>query len=139
MQTRSKGADAETVQLVLQRARRDGVVCCEVCGGPVAGERGRDWALHHRRGRDGRPDSHSVQNQMVVHGADNVTACHGRIHRNASGESRAAGWLVSRNGINYDPLLVPVLIDLGATPDGGARTVYFGADGGYHDTLEGAA
>jgi hypothetical protein len=115
------------VQIVLQRALRDDVICCEVCGGPVTGERGVGWAWHHRRGRDERPDSHSAQNQLVVHGADNVTACHGRIHRNTSGEARAAGWLIPRNGINYDPLLMPVLID------DGTRWVLFGADGRYHD------
>lgn len=98
--------------------------CCEVCLEPLSGLRGVDYALHHRRGRDGRPDSHTIPNLMPVHGRDNVTACHGRIHRHGI-ESRANGWLITRNGVDRDPLLIPILL--------GDRRVYLTDDGGYAD------
>lgn len=123
--------DAPTVELVLARAMSRGHLYCEICADRVTGERGVDWALHHRRGRDGRPDAHSPQNLLVVHGRDNVTACHGRAHRNREGESGNFGWLISRNGINRDPLRVPLLTD------NGSRWVYLSADGQYVDEPEG--
>jgi len=108
---RRTGAPSDVVDAVLSRATTDeGVHVCEVCGDPITGERGWDWSLHHRRGRDGKPDSHLPQNLLLVHGRDNVTACHGRIHRNREGESRYNGWLISRNGIVSDPLVIPVLL-----------------------------
>lgn len=114
-----------TSSILLQRATRDGVVCCELCGEPVEGERGVGWALHHRRFRDGRPDSHSPQNLLLVHGASNTDSCHGRIHGNKT-EAMANGWAITRHG-NADPLTEPVLID------GGRRKVLLTADGGYVD------
>lgn len=100
----------EAVALVLARATVDFFRVCELCGDPITGERGWEWSIHHRRGRDGKPDSHLPQNLMLVHGASNVDACHGRIHRNREGESRTKGWLVSRNGVQTDPLRVPALL-----------------------------
>ena len=119
--------DGQTVDLVLRRASVDGFIrVCEVCGDPISGERGWDWSLHHRRGRDGKPDSHTPQNLLVVHGRDNAAGCHGRIHRNREGESRFNGWLISRNSIESDPLVIPALL-CGAW-------VYLGHDGAYHDS-----
>lgn len=114
------GPTADVIDAVLGRSG----YCCEVCLEPLAGYRGVDYALHHRRGRDGRPDSHTIPNLMAVHGRDNVTACHGRIHRHGI-QSRANGWLITRNGITRDPLLIPILL--------GERRVYFSADGRYAD------
>jgi len=100
----------DVVEAVLERASLQGFLGCEVCGDSITGERGWDWSLHHRRGRDGKPDSHMPQNLLLVHGASNVDACHGRIHRNREGESRLRGWLIGRNSIPSDPLLVPALL-----------------------------
>lgn len=120
--------ERDTVDLVLVRASSRGFLRCEVCGDPVIGDRGWDWALHHRRGRDGKPDMHSPQNLLVVHGNDNVTACHGRIHRNRAGESRSNGWLISHSAIPMpDPLHVPTLLF------GETRWVYLTNDGRYAD------
>jgi hypothetical protein len=127
MTRRSTGATAGVLEAVVVRSMREDWPACEVCGGPITGERGLDWALHHRRGRDGTPDSHTPQNQLVVHGADNVSACHGRIHRNRGNESIDNGWLISRNGVNRDPLMIPVLIDHGS------RWTYLAPTGEYSD------
>jgi hypothetical protein len=128
--TAPKGPDIDTVLLVLRRATRDGQPCCEVCSKPAYGERSLDWSVHHRRGRDGRPDSNSPANLLLVCGADNQSGCHGRIHQRRS-ESQPAGWWISRipakGGVVADPLTIPVLID------GGSRWVYLGADGTYVD------
>lgn len=121
-----KGPDAETVRRVLQRSLRDDTVCCEVCSIPLDGSRGVSWSVHHRRGRDGRRDSHALQNLLLVCGSSNVDGCHGRIHGRRS-ESRPAGWWLSR-AANENPLAVPVLIDRGS------RWVYFTADGCYSDS-----
>jgi|SRR6185436_5567789 len=120
-----KGPTDETVLLVVARATRDGRVCCELCGDPVKGDRGVGWALHHRRFRDGRPDSHSPQNYLVVHGASNVESCHGVIHA-AKMTAKENGWAITRHGY-VDPLTVPVWID------GGARRVLLAEDGRYAD------
>lgn len=129
---KSTNVGPDVVEAVLERASHDGVLCCEVCAEPIVGERGIDWAIHHRRGRDSRLDCHTPQNVLVVHGADNVTACHGRIHRNVGGESWTNGWLISRNGI-ANPLVVAVLIQRES------RWVYLDADGQYEDHPECAA
>lgn len=122
-----RGMTAETVQVVLARASRDGHPCCEVCGGPLLGERGYHWSIHHRRGRDGLPDSHTAPNALLVHGASNVDLCHGRIHGGRV-EAEANGWWLSRLA-GVDPLTVPVVLH--------DRTVYFTADGSYSDNLPG--
>jgi len=119
---RRTGPTPETVALVM--ARQEGRCVC--CGHMLTGQRGWDWGLHHRRGRDGRPDSHQPQNLIAVHGADNVTSCHGFVHSHR----RAAedfGWWLSRTA-GVDPLLVPVHV-VGAVP----HRVYLTADGGVAD------
>lgn len=126
--------DATATALVLARATREHDVVgihCEVCGTPVHGERGIHWALHHRRFRDGRPDSHTPQNTLVVHGADNQSSCHGVIHRDKTA-AMENGWAITRHG-DADPLTVPVLID------GGSRLVWLTADGRYSDDPPGVA
>ena len=115
-----------TTPLVLARATRDGVLCCEVCAEPVYGQRGLNWALHHRQFRNGQPDMHAPQNLLLVHGADNVSACHGAIHADKTA-AMEKGWAITRHG-DVDPLDVPVLID------GGARRVWLTADGRYSDS-----
>ncbi|HEU4540391.1 MAG TPA: hypothetical protein VFR23_04630 [Jiangellaceae bacterium] len=104
---------------------------CVCCGLPLNGERGWGWSIHHRRGRDGRPDAHQPQNLISVCGGDNTSGCHGLIHGRRS-ESEPAGWWLSRvAGVN--PLTVPVLVDHGS------RFVYLTADGEYSDELPGEA
>lgn len=122
---RPKGPDGATVAQVMRRALRGDEVCCEVCGEVVWGHRAGHWSIHHRRGRDGRADSHSVQNLLLVCGVDNMTGCHGRIHQRRS-ESRPAGWWLSR-AANENPLSVPVLIDRGS------RYVYLTESGQYSE------
>src|SRR5690606_32936268 len=122
------GPTEATVILVVRRSMRDRKATCEVCGDSVNGTRGVDWAVHHRRGRDGRPDSHTPQNLLLVCGGSNVDRCHGIIHADHGSEAEIAGWLISRNAIpTRDPLAVPVLIDRGS------RWTYLTADGGYAD------
>ena len=116
---RATGPDEATVQAVVIRERG----CCLVCGDPLNGARGVGWSIHHRRGRDGKPDSHTVQNLIAVCGGDNVTGCHGRIHQRRS-ESQPAGWWLSRVA-GTDPLTVPLLVDRES------RWVYLTAAGTY--------
>lgn len=116
------------MSMVLERCRRDGVPSCEVCGQPLKGERGFDWALHHRRYRDGTEDQDTPQNILVVCGGSNVDRCHGVIH---SGKAYAItqGWAISRHA-KADPSTFPVLID------NESRWVYFLPDGTYSDEPE---
>lgn len=121
---RQTGPSGDVVEVVLERASRDGEPCCEVCGSAVYGERGVAWALHHRKGR-GLPDSHLPQNLILVHGASNVDLCHGRIHGNRTSEAQPLGWSISRNSA-LDPLDAKILI-------GGGRWVYLDDAGRYLD------
>jgi hypothetical protein len=121
---RATGPTPETVALVIKRDRG----LCVVCGEELHGERGMQWSIHHRRGRDGRPDSHEPQNLIAVCGADNVTQCHGRIHGSRT-EAQDNGWWISRIGppALIDPLQIPILVDQES------RWVYLTADGGISD------
>ena len=101
------GVSALVLAQVLHRTVLFEDPTCEVCGWVLIGERGLAWSVHHRRFRDGRPDSHLPQNLLVVHGASNVDRCHGRIHGDKR-EAIANGWAISRHGA-ADPLDVPVL------------------------------
>lgn len=124
------GVTAEVTELVVRRAMRRGIVCCEVCGDPVWADRGLWWSLHHRRYRDGQPDSHQPQNLILVHGASNVDLCHGVVH-DSKAEAITEGWSITRHPVGgryVDPLTVPVTIDRGS------RVVYFTADGTYADS-----
>ena len=114
------GPDRSTVETTLIR---DGG--CVVCGAALSGERAVDWSIHHRRGRDGKPDSHQPQNLMAVCGGDNTAGCHGRIHRRRS-EAEPNGWWISRIA-GTDPLTVPVLVDRES------RWTYLTADGRMSD------
>jgi len=120
---RNTGPSPFAVQLVLDRAGYS----CEVCDHMVGDRRGVDWSIHHRRprkmGGTRWPGINLPSNLIAVHGASNVAACHGRIHRNTHRESVDNGWLITRNGINRDPLQIPVLI--------GSRRVYLTDDGLY--------
>lgn len=119
---RARGPDKPTVELVLERDRG----CCVCCGVRLYGERGVDWSIHHRRGRDGKPDSHQPQNLITVCGGNNHTGCHGLIHQRRS-ESEPKGWWLSRVG-GVDPLTRPVLVDRES------RWVYLTADGRMSDS-----
>lgn len=123
---RPEGPSAATVLAVLARATDvDGYTRCEPCGTVIFGERGVEWSIHHRRGRDGKADSHSVANLLLVCGGDNVTGCHGRIHQRRSW-SRPLGYWLSRTA-GTDPLTVPVAIH-------GGDLRYLTVDGRYaHD------
>jgi hypothetical protein len=105
--------------------RRDGHACIR-CGMAAVGVRGWDWSLHHRRGRDSKPDSHLAQNLLTVCGASNVDGCHGYIHQHRT-EAQDNGWWISRIGVVNDPLSIPVLVGQGS------RWVYLGADARYFD------
>lgn len=120
------GPTPDVVQAVIWR---DGARCVR-CAEFVVGERGYRWSLHHRRGRDGRPDSHQTQNLIVVCGGDNVTGCHGAIHGGRR-EAERQGWWLSRIA-GTDPLLVPVWVER----LGGPR--FLTSDGEYADEPEGA-
>lgn len=119
----SRGPTPEVVELVLYRDSSS----CVVCGELLLGERGIGWSIHHRRGRDGKPDSHSVQNLIAVCGGDNVSGCHGRIHNHGKAEAQNGGWWLSRIA-GVDPLTVPVLVERGS------RWVYLTTSGEYAQT-----
>jgi hypothetical protein len=116
--TRRPGPTPEVVEVVLFR---DGNRCVCCGGGLIDGGRGFEWSVHHRRGRDGKPDSHQPQNLIAVCGPDNVQGCHGRIHQRRS-EAQPNGWWISRIA-GTDPLTVPLLIERES------RWVYLTADG----------
>lgn len=120
--SRRTGPDPVTVEAVVKRESGR----CIVCGTALAGDRGVGWALHHRRGRDGKPDSHTVQNLIAVCGGDNQSGCHGLIHKFSSSVGAPSGWWLSRIA-GTDPLTVPVLI----SHEG--RWVLLTADGMYED------
>jgi hypothetical protein len=122
---RNTGPDPATVAIVRER---DAYRCVR-CDVPCIGERGWQWSIHHRRGRDGKPDSNLPQNLLTVCGADNVTGCHGFIESHRA-EGRDNGWRIDRNGVATDPLLIPVLVCHGS------RWVYLTADGRYSDDPE---
>lgn len=115
------GPDAK---LILARDSVDGVPCCTRCGEQLGPIRGWDYSIHHRRRRDGKPDTHSPQNCVAVCGASNYDGCHGWTHSCRS-ESQPAGFWLSRVA-GDNPLLIPILLR-------GERWVYLTADGGYSD------
>ncbi len=123
---RVTGPTPDVVELVLER---DGH-CCVVCSVRITGNRGFSWSLHHRRGRDGKPDSHLPPNLITVHGASNVHGCHGEIHRH-KGDAMDAGYSLSRIA-GADPLQYAVLLH-------GSRWVYLTATGEYSDDPPGVA
>jgi hypothetical protein len=96
----------------------------------VAGERGYGWSIHHRRGRDSKPDSNMPQNLITLCGADNVSGCHGYVHQHGA-VAAAQGWRVTRIGVDRDPLTVPVQVHERPDP------VYLTADGRYVDRPDG--
>lgn len=114
---RPAGPDILTVQRVL--IRDDGR--CVVCGRVLVGERGWDWSVHHRRGRDGKADSHSMPNLILVCGGDNQAGCHGRIHQQRSWAEPNGFWLSRVR--SADPLLEPIRIH------GYPQPVWLTADG----------
>ena len=117
---RPKGPDWPTVEAVVLRDEGR----CVCCGQLLLGVRGWDWSIHHRRGRDGRSDSHQPQNLILVCGADNQSGCHGFIHQRRS-ESQPNGWWLSRIA-GTDPRFAPLLV-------GQERWVYLTSTGEYSD------
>lgn len=98
----ARAAPADDVRtLVLFRAGAR----CESCGEVLRPGR---WSLHHRRpsGMGGTRASvaHSPSNLLALCGTDNVTGCHGLVHRNPAA-ARDAGLLVRKAA---DPTKVPV-------------------------------
>lgn len=124
---RRTGPTSAVVNRVLLR---DGWRCIR-CGEDIGGTRGWDWSLHHRRGRDGKPDSHEPQNLITVCGAGNVDRCHGFIHQHR-GEAQENGWWLSRVA-GADPLRYGILVAAGS------RWCYLTATGEYHDEPPGLA
>lgn len=78
---------------------------CERCGCEVGW---LAYSFHHRRlrgqGGDRRPDTHSVQNLLLLCGSG-TTGCHGWVHHDTTGLCREQGYIVSRWA---DPLEQPV-------------------------------
>lgn len=97
------GPDVATVELVVVRDKGRCVRCGELLNGP----RAFGWSVHHRRGRDGKPDSHQPQNLISVCGSDNQSLCHGAIHRSRWEAEKSGLWLSRVASVN--PLSVPVL------------------------------
>jgi hypothetical protein len=120
------GPSLEVVRVVW---RRDGESCV-VCGVRLSvGGRGWAYSIHHRRGRDRRPDSNTPQNLILVCGASNVDGCHGRIHRDSKTWAGPLGYWLSRVAA-VDPLTVPVVLHDG-------RTVFLTAEGTYESSRGG--
>lgn len=98
---RSTGPDKLTVDAL--RDRSEG--CCELCGHPLHGERGRDYHVHHRRprrmGGSQLPDTNSIENLLLLD-----ASCHERVESERTA-GYAGGWLVRQDGI---PATVAVLI-----------------------------
>lgn len=117
MSRRSTGPDKLTVEALYERAQG----CCELCGIPVRGERGREHHVHHRRprrmGGSQLPDTNTIVNLLLLD-AD----CH-QIIESERTAGYEGGWLVRQGD---DPAAVPVLIRLNLmllTEDGGYRPV----------------
>lgn len=122
----STGPTFQTVFKVMERSAVDDEPRCEVCGEPVKGTHGQDWAVHHRLGRTGGSTDNTPANLLLVCGGSNVDRCHGRIHAHR-GEAQTNGWSLSRNARPpLEPLTVPVLIRRD-------RWVYLSTDGQYQE------
>ncbi|TDC25938.1 hypothetical protein E1211_30500, partial [Micromonospora sp. 15K316] len=97
------GPDAATVQVVAVRDQGR----CVRCGRYVlAGMRGRDWSVQHRRarqGRDHRPDTNRPQNLILLCGSA-TTGCHGWVESYRSA-ARDGGWAIRQT---EDPAAMPV-------------------------------
>jgi 5-methylcytosine-specific restriction protein A len=98
---RPTGPDKLTVEALYERAQG----CCELCGIPVRGERGREHHVHHRRprrmGGSQLPDTNQIQNLLLLD-AD----CHETVESERTA-AYAGGWLVRQGD---DPAYVQVLI-----------------------------
>jgi hypothetical protein len=100
---RDTGPDAETVALVWSRDHGR----CVRCGGVLAGTRGFDWSMQHRRARQGtdrRPDTNQPTNLILLCGSA-TTRCHGHVE-SFRAEARQYGWAIRQND---DPAVMPVL------------------------------
>ncbi|QKW15327.1 HNH endonuclease [Verrucosispora sp. NA02020] len=103
---RDTGPDKGTVATVV--ARDFGR--CARCGGPVSGQRGVDYSVHHRRARamggTVRPDTNEPQNLLLLCGsATSPDGCHHRVESSRA-EAYELGFLVRQA---QDPAEVPVL------------------------------
>lgn len=89
--------------VVAQIVYRDGSTCAH-CGSSVNGERGRDWAVHHRlpRAMGGSKKSHvnASGNGVLLH-----TRCHEWLESNRS-FARARGVIVAHG--QWLPVEIPV-------------------------------
>jgi hypothetical protein len=77
---RSTGPPDEVVDLVLERDFSS----CALCGGPVRGERGRDWSVQHRlrRGNGGTVRAWvNLPGNLILLCGSGTTLCHGRVER----------------------------------------------------------
>lgn len=117
MGRRSTGPGRLTVEAVYMRA--DGH--CELCGGPIQGERGQEHHVHHRRprrmGGSRLPETNGIENLLLLD-AD----CHRRVEKERTA-GYEGGWLVRQDAA---PAEVPVLIRgslVFLTDDGGYRPV----------------
>ncbi len=106
MTGRYKGRGAFGADTVMQIGERDSWRCVR-CAVVVSGQRGWDWAVHHRRARAAggsrRADTSSPANGLIV-----CTGCHAWIE-SRRGLARIQGWLV-RQG--HDPAGVSVWTDV---------------------------
>lgn len=111
---RNTNAPRAVEKLVLHRAQKH----CEICGAYLAGERGRDWSLHHRMSRSlgGSRDPQvvaSAANLIAICG-DGVTKCHGGVESAPKHYTLAPGddGRKIRRG-QWSPAEVPVVLRYG--------------------------
>jgi hypothetical protein len=118
---RNTGPTPDVVDAVLERDQHS----CVCCGENLQGIRGRDWSLHHRRGRGmgstRRPESNLPANLVAVCGTGN-TGCHGWLTENPA-LGREQGLVLRQH---EDPTKVPAATWYGVAlfdNEGGMRLI----------------
>lgn len=115
---RATGPDRLTVEAVWDRSGGR----CEISGVELAGRRGEDFHVHHRRprrmGGSRDPETNGVENLMLL-----SPEAHEHVERNRT-EAYERGWLVRQDAI---PAAVPVVVMV----DGRPALVLLTDDAGY--------
>jgi len=115
---RATGPDRLTVEAVWGRSGGR----CEISGVQLAGRRGEDFHVHHRRprrmGGSRDPETNGVENLLLL-----SPEAHEHVERNRS-EAYERGWLVRQDAI---PAAVPVIVMV----DGQPALVLLTDDAGY--------
>lgn len=115
---RSTGPSRLTVEALWGRAGG----LCEISGVPLAGVRGEDFHVHHRRprrmGGSRDPETNDVENLLLL-----SPEAHEHVERNRT-EAYERGWLVRQDAV---PAAVPVVVMV----DGRPALVLLTDDAGY--------